>query len=266
MHLQKIEREIPLRSADAAPTKNHALVYNTLAPEYHKVRFGDRRGRYDFEETRALIRDLMPVLLAGRSKNWLALDLACGTGKIAVSVAQLRGKVVALDAAPMMLHQCLRRSRDAGIREKLFPVNAAAKHLPFRDSAFDVVFSFRFLHLFPAEEYPNLLREMARVVKPGGYIVVEVKNRWYGGLRHWTEDLFRALRGQTTFSSCMTIRQMRLLTQQIGNLTLQCTHGLLLPKGWWGLERFRLSQVLRMLARQPLKSISAHLVVTYRKD
>jgi ubiquinone/menaquinone biosynthesis C-methylase UbiE len=266
MLLQKREGEMPLRSASKAPTKNHTLIYNSLAPEYHKVRFGDRHGRYDFEETQALIEDLLPTILAEHSKNWLALDLACGTGKIAVSVARRRGRVVALDAAPMMLHQCLGRSRDGGIQGELFPVNANARHLPFRDGAFDVVFSFRFLHLFPAEEYPNLLREMARVVKPGGYILVEVKNRWYGGLRYWAEDLFHAAQGKTTFSSCMTIRQMRLLAPQVGNLTLQYTHGLLLPKGWWMLEHRRLSQILRMLARQPLKLVSAHLIVTYRKD
>lgn len=242
-----------------------AKEYNRLAPRYSQLRFGPRWGRYDFQESQALVRDLIRTLFGEHWPNRLALDLACGTGKIAVTMAQLGGTVVALDGASMMLRECMKRAGEEGITGRLLLTNASAGSLPYRDGSFDIVFASRFLHLFPAEAYASLLREMARVVKPGGYIVIEVKNRWHGGLLYWVRDWVRALKGHTTFSSYMTSGTLQSLVRQVSDLTLQSTHGLLLPKGWWVMDCPRLARMARLLAREPLKSISAHLVAVYQK-
>src|SRR5579864_8653616 len=131
--------------------KQYAATYDSLAPEYHAARFEYPAGRYDFEETSALISDIIPALLAGRSLDWRALDVACGTGKIAVAAAQAGGTVTALDAAEGMLQQCAARARENGVLDNLILVHAGADKLPFPDDSFDLVFSFRFLHLFPLE-------------------------------------------------------------------------------------------------------------------
>src|SRR2546428_4678367 len=131
MFLWRTARKNTSRPSTGALLKQHAAVYDTLAPEYHSSRFGARAGHYDFEETQALVKDIVPPLLAGCSHNWLALDLACGTGKIAVAVAQVGGKVIALDAATGMLQQCSIRSKEAGVQGKLFLTKASVGNLPY---------------------------------------------------------------------------------------------------------------------------------------
>jgi SAM-dependent methyltransferase len=245
--------------------KQRAATYDALAPEYHTARFEYPAGRYDFEETSALMSDIVPALLAGRSLDWRALDVACGTGKIAVAMAQAGGTITALDAAEGMLQQCAARARNKGVLDNVILVHASADKLPFPDDSFDIVFSFRFLHLFPLESYQSLVREMARVVKPGGYLVVEMKNRWYGGVLNQLRNLGCAIRGRDT-SSLYSIRQLPALAYEIGGVELHLATGLLLPKGWRLRGHRRLAHLARKLARGPLKSVSGYLVAVYRKE
>src|SRR5439155_14378393 len=90
--------------------------------------------------------------------------------------------------------------------------------------------------LFSSEAYSVLIREMARVVKPGGYVVVELKNRWYGIVLYQVKDWWRAIKGVSGTSSYMSVNQLHVLAQQVGGVTLQSINGLLLPKGWWFME------------------------------
>jgi ubiquinone/menaquinone biosynthesis C-methylase UbiE len=245
--------------------QRHAVTYNSLASTYHRLRFGDRYGRYDFEETQALIKDILPTMLPAGSSSWRALDLACGTGKIAVTLGQLGGRVVALDAAPAMLRQCSARSREAGVEDNVILTNASAASLPYKDGSFDVCFSFRFLHLLPAEAYTSIIREMIRVVAPGGYVVIEVRNRWYGGVVFRIKDFIRRLKRNPNVSSSVSASELRLLEQIIDGVSLQSIWGLLLPKGWWLSEHPHLQQFARAKARKSLRGISAQLVAIYRK-
>jgi ubiquinone/menaquinone biosynthesis C-methylase UbiE len=144
--------------------------------------------------------------------------------------------------------------------------NASAGSLPYRDGVFDIVFCSRFLHLFPNEAYPELVGEMARVLRPGGYLVIEMKNQWYGIGLHWAQGRLRAAGGARPPSSCVDLRYLPALGRQVGGLRLLRSYGLLLPKGWWVMDRPRLARAVRALARGPLKPLSAHLVAVYRRD
>jgi ubiquinone/menaquinone biosynthesis C-methylase UbiE len=254
------------RPSIKALLKRHADIYDGIAPRYHAARFGTQSGRYDLEETRILVKEIVSELLARRSDERLILDVACGTGKIAIAMAGLGGNVVAVDAAMGMLQQCSANAKEAGVTHHVLFTNGSAGNLPYRDNTFDMVLSFRFLHLFPREGYPDLIRDMARVVKPGGYVMVEIKNRWYMLALFWVKDLWRALKGETEFSSYASIRQLPVLAQQVGGVTLRRAVGSLLPKGWWLTRYPRLAQLARVLARGPLKSMSAYLVAVYQKD
>ncbi len=122
------------------------VSYDDVAPAYDADRFGPRPGRYDFQETSVLVNILLADLLADRS-GWRALDVACGTGKIAVTAARAGGKVVACDASVPMLQRCEANARKADVKGVLRAAAADAARLPFPDNVFDIVFSFRFLHL-----------------------------------------------------------------------------------------------------------------------
>lgn len=93
------------------------------------------------------------------------LDLACGTGAVALAAERRRGTgagITAVDINPAMLAVARRKSREIAWRE------AAAEALPFADGSFDAVLC-QFALMFLADR-TTALREMARVTRPGGRI------------------------------------------------------------------------------------------------
>lgn len=87
------------------------------------------------------------------------LEIGAGTGQQAIELAKLGFKVQAID---------LSSSGYAGNR--VFPiVDYDGRNIPFADRTFDVVFSSNVLEHVP--DLPQLHREIARVLKPGGYAI-----------------------------------------------------------------------------------------------
>ena len=95
------------------------------------------------------------------------LDVATGTGMVA---AELRRRadctVVALDQSPEMLAAARARFANAGARVEL--VQGQAEELPFADGSFDAL-TFTYLLRY-VDDPPATLRELARVVRPGGRV------------------------------------------------------------------------------------------------
>jgi len=94
------------------------------------------------------------------------LDVACGTGVVAVTCAVRGALVTALDLTPELL-AAARESAEIA-RVKIDFHEGDAEQLPFHDSEFDVVLS-QFGHIF-APRPDVAIAEMLRVLKPGGTI------------------------------------------------------------------------------------------------
>jgi demethylmenaquinone methyltransferase/2-methoxy-6-polyprenyl-1,4-benzoquinol methylase len=99
-----------------------------------------------------------------------ALDCCTGTGDLALDLAEraVGGEVVGLDASPRMLE--LARAKAAAAGQNATFVEGDACALPFEDDTFDAA-----TVAFGARNLPDLdrgLAEMARVVRPGGRVVV----------------------------------------------------------------------------------------------
>lgn len=102
------------------------------------------------------------------------LDVACGTGNVAIQAALAGAAAIGLDLSPDLFPAARRRAAEAGVRIDL--VEGDAEQLPFADGEFDVVTS-----VFGAMFAPSPVRaaaEMARVLRRGGRI----------GLASWTPD------------------------------------------------------------------------------
>jgi SAM-dependent methyltransferase len=98
------------------------------------------------------------------------LDVACGTGVLACAAAErvgARGSVVGLDANPQMLAVARRKPT-----KNAEWVDGRAESLPFPDASFDTVVSQFGLMFF--DDRVAALREMMRVLRPGGRLAVAV--------------------------------------------------------------------------------------------
>ena len=96
------------------------------------------------------------------------LDVGCGTGSLAIGIKQRQPEVevVALDPDAKALARARRKAKRAGVSIRFERGFAAA--LPYRKGAFDLVFcSFMFHHL-ERDQKQGMLREIRRVLKPGG--------------------------------------------------------------------------------------------------
>jgi SAM-dependent methyltransferase len=112
--------------------------------------------------------DVGPVLVAacGITVGQRVLDVAAGSGNVALRAAEAGADVVASDLTPENLDAGRREARALGL--ELEWVEADAESLPFEDGAFDVVTS-SFGAMF-APDHQRVADELVRVCKPGGTI------------------------------------------------------------------------------------------------
>jgi demethylmenaquinone methyltransferase/2-methoxy-6-polyprenyl-1,4-benzoquinol methylase len=95
------------------------------------------------------------------------LDVATGTAAVAIELVRRTGcTVVGVDQSPEMLAVGRERARRAGVQVEL--LEARAEALPFPDASFDAL---TFTYLLRYVDDPGAtLRELARVVRPGGTV------------------------------------------------------------------------------------------------
>jgi ubiquinone/menaquinone biosynthesis C-methylase UbiE len=144
-----------------------------------------RRERWQVAGTAAEIyqRELVPAVfgpwgprvieLAALRPGLRVLDVACGTGLVARLAAQAvgaGGQVTGLDLNPGMLAVASKLPTVEGAAIEWVEANAQA--LPFAEASFDVVCCQLGLQFFPDRE--GALREMKRVLVPGGRVVLMV--------------------------------------------------------------------------------------------
>ena len=113
-------------------------------------------------------RELKPILAR---PDALVLDLCCGTGDLAFSLQrEAKAQILGADFSHTMLIRAREKAAAANNAAPMPFLEADALRLPFADGAFDLVataFGFRNL-----ANYEEGLREIFRVLKPGGIIAI----------------------------------------------------------------------------------------------
>ena len=147
---------------NAAPPAEVRAMFDRISPVYDLMNLVIS----GFQEPRWRRRAVRETRLG---PGMAALDVACGTGKVAASLARMvrpRGRVVGLDFSPRMVDRArLERKTTPGLS---FVVGDALA-LPFEDASFDasaIAFGMRNL-----PDYARGFSEMTRVVRPGGRVV-----------------------------------------------------------------------------------------------
>jgi ubiquinone/menaquinone biosynthesis C-methylase UbiE len=108
------------------------------------------------------------VAQAELRRGFRVLDIGCGTGTLAVMIAKAHPDVsiTGIDPDPRALARAAEKVRRAGAAVQLD--RGFADELPYRDATFDRVFSSMMFHHVPPGEKPGVLRDVRRVLKPGG--------------------------------------------------------------------------------------------------
>jgi SAM-dependent methyltransferase len=147
---------------------NNEEYYDRFATGYE----AERHKRYHrFLDTSEL--NAARKYVQGRS----VLELGCGTGLVLEPLADLASTATGIDISHGMLVKAQARN--------LQVAQADATALPFADGTFDCVVSFKVLaHI---EDIRGTVAECARVIRPGGHLVLEFYNRQ--SLRHLVKRL-----------------------------------------------------------------------------
>lgn len=100
------------------------------------------------------------------------LDLACGTGTLAIAAAQAapEARLTAVDADPVILRRARKKAAAAGVAVRFDEAMSGA--LPYPDASFDIVLSTLFFHHLPDDAKRQTAIELMRVLRPDGRVVV----------------------------------------------------------------------------------------------
>jgi demethylmenaquinone methyltransferase / 2-methoxy-6-polyprenyl-1,4-benzoquinol methylase len=148
----------------APPRKEHALeMFSKLPRSYDEV----ATGLSFFQDPRWRRAAVEAV---GAKPEDRVLDVACGTGLVSAGLVNRWGcHVIGLDQSAAMLHRARAKAEaDPRLAARCSFVEGEAESLPFGDRAFDHL-TFTYLLRY-VEDPAATLRELARVVKPGGRI------------------------------------------------------------------------------------------------
>ncbi len=140
-----------------------------------------RRGLFELLYTnRTLYWFASTVPFAGQWRVWQrlaiprlsgqeVLEVGCGIGTLLVEMAQAGYRCRAIDRSPQMVAATRDRLRRAGLADTVEVTQGSVQRLPYADASFDSVVS-----TFPTEYIadPAALREMARVLRPGGRVII----------------------------------------------------------------------------------------------
>lgn len=240
------------------------------------------RGFFSFEMRRRLELVAKELTTEIKSReNPAVLECGCGPGDILELIAPLPCQLTGLDLNPRYLDLAAERVPGA----KLLDGNI--EQLPFPDASFDVVYAVGVLQYLKDDQLA--VREISRVTKEGGFVLISVPNYRMLHLLLDPYYLFRPLRRifgtneQLTTAEFdeskirrFTLKQLRKLFADYGMNEISSMSTSFGPLKFWRREVLPLtismcsSEILRkgseMKIFSGLKHVGNHLIITLRKD
>jgi len=139
----------------------------------------------------------------GVSKDDLLLDVCCSKAPFYQFLVKwgFGNRVFGVD---LLMHQlCIARDRGVNV------VQANALHLPFPDGHFScVIFTDAIVHLMKREDQQGVINEIARVIKPGGYLLMTATNLSFVALLTVLRDINTLKSDYCTFFSRKEIDEL----------------------------------------------------------
>ena len=159
-----------------------------MEKEKSNKKFWDRYARfYDVEVlrfSRSAYTEMYRLMSEILTKEMVVLELATGTGLIAVNIAESVRSIMATDFSPKMI---------ATAKKKIVPPNVRfsvedATALSFDDNSFDAVIISNALHIMPNPEL--VLKNIKRVLKPNGLLIAPNFSHGHLNKSSWNLSVF----------------------------------------------------------------------------
>lgn len=157
-----------MAAVEAGPEPDRATrvrrLFDAIARRYDRINDLQSAGLHRLWKRRV-------VKLAGVGPGDRVLDVCCGTGDVAMRLARAGAEVTAVDFSEAMLAVARQRARRwRGVAGRVRFLQADAMRLPFADDAFDAVtIAYGLRNL---ADWRAGLRELIRVTRPGGRVVI----------------------------------------------------------------------------------------------
>jgi ubiquinone/menaquinone biosynthesis C-methylase UbiE len=115
--------------------------------------------------------------------NHTVLDVGCGNGIYIQAVAHYCTRIIGIDINDNMLFLAREKLREKGITNaQLYKQSASS--VQFEDNSFDLVYSFSTLLLIP--DFFLAIRQILRVLKPGGIAILDITGRYNLSQIYWS--------------------------------------------------------------------------------
>ena len=212
------------------------------AGTYDTVRFTSRQGLAFDQLEREQLMHAVGLLPA----EGTVLEVGCGTARFAIQLARMGFRVAASDASPDMLK--IAREKARGLTNIEFR-QSEGLHVGFETNRFDFAFAIRVMNSLESTQYAlDTAREMIRVTKPGGLVLIEFANaeRPLARQNNSARLSFGQLRALAAEQGCTVVRQSGVLV--LSQTVLNAMPGFIVP-AWVAVERALASMMWGLSSR-----------------
>jgi len=187
------------------PEKNN---YDNIDPKDYETRHKkNQKERYLYDHW----EPLFIAAIDKYSKNLVVLDLGCGPGNYAFLMSKLAKKVFAIDSSKRMIDYA--KGKYPGI-DLIF---ADATNTPLQSNSIDTIFSFG---LFEFVDRKKLMKEISRILRPGGKVVISVPNKY--SIPRFLFSLFYKLKGKKNRCNEPSFNEMKKAFREFSFKIVEC--------------------------------------------
>ncbi len=147
-----------------------------------------------FSQTRKHFWGELEFIKKYTKKGDKVLDYGCGSGRLLELFGDKKIDYMGVDVSDKLINIA---ENNYGGKNKFFKLVSGQVSLPFPDNYFNTIYSIAVFHHLPDKKYRlRIVKDLHRVLKPGGYIVVTVWNLWQPKYRskilaNWKNKILR---------------------------------------------------------------------------
>lgn len=151
---------------------NRSRIEDYTDPSYYAVQETGSQSLHLRDQMRNIMELIQPF------DDELILDIGSGSGKYPAIMSHT-GYPVVTDFSPVSVQFAYELAGKQGKRERMAFVQTRGENLPFMQDTYDKVTALDIVEHINQEEYRKLVREVLRVLKPGGVFCVYTPNKTY---------------------------------------------------------------------------------------